>query len=97
MRFYGFANEYLQSAYSMDRRKEPGAGAVSKFRSSLFYATRDIPQGMELSIHYGSDYFEDREHEFGQFPLMQDYRAAKRFINNFLTNNGDKNLTYFLA
>ena len=66
----------------LHRSKDPGAGAFSYYHNRTPRATREILQGEELFVDYGSHWFRRRQH-LGAIPLHHDLDIAMEFYGSF--------------
>lgn len=56
-------------------RSSPQAGAFTEYKGMKFYATQDIPAGHELSMSYGSSYFDGTP-----IPTASNFKRADRMV-----------------
>ena len=61
----------------------PGVGAFTPYHGRIFYATDDIPPGMELFANYGENYFVTRQDEYGPIPLRKHHDGADELMEEF--------------
>ncbi len=67
----------------LHRAKDPGVGAFSTHHNQIWYATKNIPAGMELFTEYGDSWFTKREDKFGPIPLRADFEKANEILKKF--------------
>mmetsp|Transcript_4592 Transcript_4592/g.6515 ORF Transcript_4592/g.6515 Transcript_4592/m.6515 type:complete len:636 (+) Transcript_4592:185-2092(+) len=72
---------------TLDRFKDPGAGAYSYFRGHKYRATKDIPAGEEIFANYGENWFDTREGTYADMvPRFQDFHDVAAILS-VLTRN----------
>jgi hypothetical protein len=64
-----------------NRSRHPTAGAMTHFAGIRTFATRDIPQGGELFVHYGDSWFTSRN--MTNVPLQTDLKTVRQLMIDF--------------
>jgi len=67
----------------LHRKSNPGAGAVTDYHTTSWYAIKDIPKGSEIFLDYGEKYFETREIVYGMIPYEENFVDADKIANKF--------------
>jgi len=65
------------------RHKDVGVGAFSGYHNRSNVASRDVPQGAELFVDYGSKYFESRFDKYGFIPYKYSYKDADDLLEKY--------------
>lgn len=63
----------------LDRRKDPGAGAITDLDDSYFQSSYPIMAGEELFISYGEHWLSGRP-KFKDVPLFQNFREVDQIV-----------------
>jgi hypothetical protein len=70
--------------YMPHRSTDPGAGAVTTYRSGTSLVKRAIPEGGEVFVSYGDGYFFGRSSFYGEnFPLSGSFREANALLKRY--------------
>ncbi|KAI2503142.1 hypothetical protein MHU86_11333 [Fragilaria crotonensis] len=73
--------KHTPSHRSCNRSRDPNAGAMTHYTGIRTFATRDIPQGGELFVHYGDTWFTSRN--MTNVPLQTDLKSSKQLMIDF--------------
>ena len=67
----------------LHRRSDPGAGAFTYYHNRHTRASREVQQGEEIFVSYGSQWFLGRKDKLGAIPVAGDHDKADRLYRRF--------------
>ena len=76
--FISFQPDYDHAG--LHRSRDEGITGFTGFHNQKMIATDRIPEGGEIFVNYGPDWFTEREEELGPVPLEENFDQVDEFL-----------------